>query len=378
MPSREERDVQMVLSRFRTSLVVLLGLLLAACGGGLQLTKVNSAEKKPNNVWVFFTVMNGDEPVGGLLADDFQIYEDDKEVSKFESKQTIQNPDVAAVMYTMLLVDMSGSVTESGETQKLVDAAKSFSERVGKQQKVGVYAFDGSEKLYSVTPFTESQGSVQGGLDGLKSFKAKDPSTNLHGAVVEGVRELKKSLDQDKKPLKFGTLVVFTDGTDQAHRISRDDMNKELDKDEYEYYEFYAIGVGAEMQEKELKDIGRNGTVMASDHSKVQEAFDKVAARVEAHMKRFYLLSYCTPSRAGEHGVKIEAHQKQGDSENTGHMLYKFNAQGFGPPPDCDPNTKPAFDLKAPVEAGPGSTPKGDAKGSVKVEVKADASAGAK
>jgi hypothetical protein len=365
---------------WRASLVLLLGLLLLGCGGGLQLTKVNSAEKKPNNVWVFFTVMNGDEPVGGLKADDFQIYEDDKEVSKFESKQVIQNPDVAAVMYTMLLVDMSGSITESGDTPKLVDAAKSFSERVGKQQKVGVYAFDGSEKLYSVTPFTESQGSVQGGLDGLKSFKAKDPSTNLHGAVVEGVRELKKSLEQDKKPLKFGTLVVFTDGTDQAARVTRDQMNKELDKKDYEHYEFYAIGVGAEMQEKELKDIGRNGTVMASDRSKVQEAFDKVAARVEAHMKRFYLLSYCTPSRAQEHTVKIEAHQKVNDSENEGHMVYKFKADGFGPPPDCDPNTKPAFDLKAPVEAGPGGTPKADAKGSVKVEVKAsgDASAGGK
>jgi len=368
----------MIRASCRVSLLLVFGLLLLGCGGGLQLTKVNSAEKKPNNVWVFFTVMNGDEPVGGLLADDFQIYEDDKKVSTFESKQVIQNPDVAAVMYTMLLVDMSGSVTESGETPRLVDAAKSFSERVGKQQKVGVYAFDGSEKLYSVTPFTESQGSVQGGLDGLKSFKAKDPSTNLHGAVVEGLRELKKSLDQDKKPLKFGTLVVFSDGTDQAARVSRDDMNKELEKDEYEYYEFYAIGVGAEMEESELKDIGRNGTVMATDHSKVQEAFDKVAARVEAHMKRFYLLSYCTPSRAGEHAVKIEARQKKGDSENEGHMIYKFNAQGFGPPPDCDPNAKPAFDLKAPVEAGPGGTPKGDAKGSVKVEVKAGASGGTK
>jgi hypothetical protein len=119
---------------------------------------------------------------------------------------------------------------------------------------------------------------------------------------------------------------------------------------------------------------------MASDRSKVQEAFDKVAARVEAHMKRFYLLSYCTPSRAGEHEVKIEAHQKKEDSENKGHMIYKFKAEGFGPPPDCDPNTKPTFDMKATVDEGPGSTPKGDAKGSVKVEVKAsgDASAGTK
>jgi hypothetical protein len=367
----------MSFATLRVSLLLVFGLLLLGCGGGLQLTKVNSAEKKPNNVWVFFTVMQGEEPVGGLTADDFNIYEDDKEVSKYESKQVIQNPDVAAVMYTMLLVDMSGSVTESGESERLVEAAKSFAERVGKQQKVGVYAFDGSEKLHSVTPFTESQGSVQGGLDGLKTFKAKDPSTNLHGAVVEGLKELKSSLDKDKKPLKFGTLVVFSDGRDQAARVSRDKMNEELDRDDYQYYEFYAIGVGAEMEEAELKDIGRDGTVMATDHSKVQEAFDKVAARVESHMKRFYLLSYCTPSRAGQHKVTIEANKKDGDSDRSGKLSYEFKADSFGPPPDCDPNTKPAFDLKAPVEAGPGSsTPAAGAKGSVKVDVNASGGAG--
>src|SRR5689334_5656953 len=120
-------------------------LLFAATGcGGLQVKLVNSAQRKPSNVWVFFTVDRGrDDPVGGLGADDFRIYEDGDLVSKYESKQTIQNPEVAAVMVTMLLVDMSGSVTESGQADALVDAAQSFAERVGKTQKVGVYAFDG-------------------------------------------------------------------------------------------------------------------------------------------------------------------------------------------------------------------------------------------
>ncbi|MBW2529819.1 MAG: VWA domain-containing protein [Deltaproteobacteria bacterium] len=348
---------------------LVLAATLLACGGGLELQVVNSDQKKPNNVWVFFTAMEGDEPAGGMTADDFQIYEDDKEVSKFESKQLIQNPEVAAVMYTMLLVDMSGSVSESGEVDKLVDAAKSFSDRVGKHQKVGVYAFDGSEKLHSVTPFTESKGSVEGGIEGLRSFKAKDPSTNLHGAVVAGVRELKEGLDKDKKPLKFGTLVVFTDGTDQAARVSREDMTEELGQEDYEHYQFYAIGVGAEMEEAGLEDIGRDGTVLASDHGEVQKAFDEVAAKVENHMKRFYLLSYCTPARAGTHLVRIEATRKDSEGgESSGSAEYEFNADGFGPPPDCDPKKKPTFDLKAPEDAGPG-TPKGSGGASVDASV---------
>jgi len=332
----------------RVALAAALTLPLPACGGGLNVTLVNSQQKKPNNVWVFFTVDRGKkDPVGGLTAEDFKIYEDGDLVSKFESKQTIQNPEVAAVMYTMLLVDMSGSITESGQADALVDAAKSFSDRVGKTQKVGVFAFDGEEKIHSVVPFTEAQGTVQGGLEGLKHYKAKDPSTNLHGAVVEALRELRRSLDKDHKPIKFGTLVLFTDGTDRAGRVSRDEMKKEVKDDKYKDYEMFAIGVGAEIEKAHLEDVGRDGTELASDQNKVKEAFDKMAAKIEAHTKRFYLLSYCTPARKGEHEVTVEAHTKE--PHNSGALSYKFNADGFGS--ECDPKTPPSFDLKA-VPAG--------------------------
>ena len=346
---------------------------LAGCGGGLTVARVNTAQRKPNNVWVFFTVDKGrKDPVSGLTADDFAIYEDDGLVSKFESKQTIQNPEVAAVMYTLLLVDMSGSVTESGQADALVDAAKSFTDQVGKHQKVGVYAFDGDEKLHPVVPFTEAQGSVQGGLDGLRKYKARDPSTNLHGAVVEALRELKSSLDKEKKPIKFGTLVVFTDGTDRAARMSREEMRKEVNDDKYENYEMFAIGVGAEIEKAHLEDIGKDGTELASDREKVKDAFDKMAAKIEAHTKRFYLLSYCSPARKGEHLVRIEAIRKE--PKETGSLEYKFVADGFGPPPDCDPNAPPTFDMKAVTDP----TTAGDVKASANVNASVRVKAGAR
>ena len=372
----------------RCPLLVSIAIALAAlsgCGGSLTVTRVNSAQRKPSNVWVFFTVDKGrKDPVAGLTAEDFAIYEDGGLVSKFESKQTIVNPEVAVAMYTLLLVDMSGSVTESGQADPLVDAAKSFTDQVEKHQKVGVYAFDGDEKLHSVVPFTEAQGSVQGGLDGLRKYKAKDPSTNLHGAVVEALRELKASLDKEKKPLKFGTLVVFTDGTDRAARMSREDMKREVSDDKYQNYEMFAIGVGAEIEKAHLEDIGKDGTELASDQAKVKDAFDKMAAKIEAHSKRFYLLSYCTPARKGEHLVRIEAKRK--DPAESGSLEYKFVADGFGPPPDCDPNAPPTFDMKAVTDPTAPATGAGDAKAGVNLNagvsagasVKAGAGAGSK
>jgi hypothetical protein len=177
--------------------------------------------------------------------------------------------------------------------------------------------------------------------------------------VVEGLRELRKSLDKEHKPLKFGTLVLFTDGTDRAGRVTRDDMKKELDDDKYKDFEMYEIGVGAEIEKANLGDVGRNGTELANDKNKVKEAFDKMAAKIEAHTKRFYLLSYCTPARKGEHEVTVEAVTKNPDG--SGKTQYKFKADGFGPPPDCDPKTPPTFDMKS-VTGTEGAEPADDKK----------------
>lgn len=380
-----------LLHRIIATATVCLSTLTCAvgCGGGLTVTRVNSAEDKPNNVWVFFTVKDGEEPVGGLSAEDFEIYEDDKLVSTFESQQKILNPEVAAVSYTLLLLDMSGSVTESGGAEPLVDAALKFSERVSKSQKVAVYAFDGAEKIHPIVRFSTAEGQVKSGIESLRSYKADDPSTNLHGAVVKGLETLKEGLDKDKKPLKFGTLVVFTDGTDRASRVSDQEMREAMKQEEYAHYEMYAVGVGAEIEKASLDTIGEDGSELVEDEAKLGEAFDRIAARIEAHMRRFYLLSYCTPSRKGEHRVRIvatadvdskgkagtsaeaewgtgddfdpEEHEaerkekaekrKSGDIKTrSGEVEYTFNADGMGPPPQCDPERKPQFKLEASFE----------------------------
>lgn len=348
--------------------VATLGLAAAVgCGGGLRLKLVNQSAAKPSNVAVYFAVdTSGGEPVPGLTADKFIIYEDGQKVSEFESKQTILNPTVAAAHYTLLLVDMSGSIVESKSAPAVVDAASKFTDKVGKYQKVAVAAFDGSPELTGIVPFTESGSAAQGGLDKLTTFKPKDPSTNLHGAVVEGLKVLRKALDAETKPLKFGTLVIFTDGTDRANRVARDDMKKAMQDDKYKDFEIYAIGVGAEMKDSKLEEIGKSGTVLEADPNKTQAAFDKIASKIEGMTQRYYLLSYCTPSRAGEHEVEIEAKTEKG----SGSIKYKFNADGFGP--NCDPNTPPPFDLAHPVDSKDKSGGGGSAgaKGSVKVETK--------
>lgn len=216
------------------AIALLASVLASACGGaaGLRLTKLDASVQKPSNVAVYFTVdTDDDQPVPGLTAESFRIYEDGSLVSAFESKQTILNPEVAADHYTLLLVDMSGSVTESGDVPAVVDAASAFSERVGKYQKVAVYAFDGSKQT---------------------------------------------------------------------------------------------------------------GVVLTKNRAEIAAAFEQAAARIEAMSRRYYLLGYCSPARAGVHEVTIEAVFE----DKSGALTYEFDATGFRP--DCDPTKPPRFNVRRP------------------------------
>ena len=71
-----------------------------------------------------------------------------------------------------------------------------------------------------------------------------------------------------------------------------------------------------------------------------------------------------------EHEVRVEAIRP--NPKASGVVDYKFNSDGFGPPPDCDPNAPPSFPLKTngqPVEGGDSG-----GSGGASVKVKASAS----
>jgi len=319
--------------------------LIAPAGcAGLKLQMVDHSVHRPSNVAVYFTVeTRGGQPVANLTPQDFRIYEDRQPVSILESKQTILNPEVAAIHYTLLLIDMSGSVVDSGDMPTLIQAASTFGDRVGPYQKVGVYTFDGSPHL---TPVVSFGGNVRGGVAGLGNRRPRDPSTNLNGAVIEGIKVLQQQMERGPVPLRFGTLVVFTDGTDRAHRASAEDVSHALDA-AGPTFETYVIGAGQEVDGKQLSAIGRSGTFASQNRADVQRGFDEISARIEAASKKYYLLSYCSPSRAGEHEVEVEAN----GAGTSGRLAYRFNAQGFGP--GCDPNSRPPFDMKHPRQPQP-------------------------
>jgi hypothetical protein len=304
---------------------------------------VDRSVQKPSNIAVYFTVdtTRGD-PVPDLRPEDFHIYEDDRPVSVYESRQTILQPEVAAAYYALLLVDMSGSVVGSPEVNQLVEAAASFSKRIGSRQKLAVYAFDGSPHITPIAGFGAS--NVETAINSLAWYRPKDPSTNLNGSVVEAIKILDRQMDHATVPLRFGTLVVFTDGTDHAGRVKAEALRDAVAEAQVD---IYAIAVGGEVNDAEVRAIGRSGTFTSKNPQDITRGFEEIGRRIESFSRRYYLLSYCSPARAGQHQVEIEAVK----GRMSGRLSYDFKADGFGP--NCDPNQKPAFNVHRPRMSRP-------------------------
>ena len=100
---------------------------------------------------------------------------------------------------------------------------------------------------------------------------------------------------------------------------------------------------------KQLSRIGRSGTFASQNRADVQHGFDEISARIEAASKQFYLLSYCSPSRARASTRSRSRRTAPGPAAGS---RYRFNANGFGP--NCDPEHAPAVRHEAPAPAGAG------------------------
>ncbi len=237
---------------------------------------------------------------------------------------------------------MSAKVTQGGDSEDIPQAVSAFTVRVERQERVAIYAFDGSENIYPIVPFSLSangpRGSARAGVRQLAAFKPKDPSTNLNGAIVKALDELGVALGRASAPLKFGTLVVVTEGGDRASRVSSGDMERRVRETPFDVF---AIGLGTETKESDIKSIGKTGISLAPDKDSILKAFDDVGIAIESRTKSYYLLSYCSPSRAGRHEVRVEAAFKDSEGEKSGSFDSRFDAAGFAP--GCDPSAPPTF-----------------------------------
>jgi hypothetical protein len=346
----------------RGSKVLLAALVALGCAGGppdaaLECLKLTAPDEsltvaKPAKLSLFFSVETcGGQPVAGLQGEAFTIYENGTPISAYESRKTIQPKGQRFRMYTMVLLDLSGSVLSSGAFPQLREAAATFVDRVlsrdPESQRIAIYAFDGRQDVEEVVGFTADALALKQGLAKLElqqcqrnadcagfadrrtcsGWRCVDDSTNLNGAVVLGLGRLEGQGELEPEiPFRKSALVLFTDGTDQAARVS-ERAAKEAVRASLSHV--VTVGLGGEVDASVLTALGKDGYYSAARPEQLTSAFDQVAARLSALAHRFYLFEYCSPKRSGTHQLEIIAAATIDEQPLRGSLRTTFDATGF-------------------------------------------------
>ena len=304
----------------------------------LDLSLIRATAAQPAKVSLFFSVNDCQgNPIVGLSEEHFSISEDGREVSQFESQAQIQPRSLFFRANVALLIDVSGSMQASGSMRGLKRAATAFvASLLGDTEargynRVGVFAFDGRPDLVTLVDFTNDRMALERGINSLDTT-GRDSSTNLHGALINGLSQLQREEERNRNiDVQIGGLVVFTDGTDQASRVSAaaalSRVQEDVNSEEHDRFAF-SVGLGGEVDEEFLRDVGVHGFEWATEISDVTEAFERIAARIRDRTHGYYLLEYCTPKRAGTHQLHLELISGgSADALASG----SFDASGFGP-----------------------------------------------
>ncbi|MBC2840568.1 VWA domain-containing protein [Robiginitalea sp. SC105] len=293
----------------------------------------------PGKVSVFFRVSDEfGNPVAGLTADKFTIYEQGRNddcfstISSSESQSRISPNSQIFQNHTLLVLDLSNSVL-SGSLTELKSASASFINNVmpavpAESFKMAIYWFDGEDILHELNPLTTSREELISAVEGITPDISNDPSTDLYGAVIKSTDIASDLLRESEQNNTIGaaSVVLFTDGTDQASRYSQ---NQALDKvnKANSNISFFTIGLGAEIDTEVLEEIGKTFSVFAGNKEELEATFNQLSQKVSERANSFYLFEYCSPKRDGSGVNNLAIRVQNGGLQ--GAVQTSFDATGF-------------------------------------------------
>lgn len=293
----------------------------------------------PGKVSVFFKVSDTEgKPVPGLSANQFTIYEQGRNddcfntISTSESLARISPNSQIFNNNTLLVLDLSNSVLSSS-LEELKTASVSFINNVMPATgidsfKMAIYWFDGEDELHLLNELTPSKEQLIAAIEGIGEDISEDPSTDLYGAVIKStdIAEDLLSSSNSNDIIGAASVVVFTDGTDQASRYTEASAVKKVN-DANPNISFFSIGLGGEIDTEVLEDIGKTFSVFAGNKEELETTFNDISLRVSEQANSFYLFEYCTPKRDGSGDNNLAIQVKDGSRQ--GAVQTKFNAKGF-------------------------------------------------
>ena len=293
----------------------------------------------PGKVSILFKVSDTDgNPISQLTANQFTIYEQGRNdecfntISASESFARISPNSQIFNSNTLLVLDLSNSVLSSS-LDELKTASVTFVNNVmpattEESYKMAIYWFDGEDELHLLNDLTSSKEELVAAIDSITDDISNDPSTDLYGAVIKSTKIAEDLLKDNIKDDVIGaaSVVVFTDGTDQASRYKEEEALKKVTEANGNI-SFFTIGLGAEIDTQVLSDIGKTYSVFAGNAEELENTFNDISLKISERANSFYLFEYCSPKRdgSGDNNLAIRVV----DGSRQGAVQTKFNAKGF-------------------------------------------------
>ena len=288
---------------------------------GYTLVKHDSETHSPSNVSMLFQVNNLDDlGISSFTVNSFDLYEDGETVHNLESLVQVSRPSpVPNSLQTIIMIDNSSSV-DSTELETLKNAAYEFL-HYGLEPNQTVELYEFSESITQLSASTTDQVVLENLINGITTGS---PSTNLYGAVIEGVDKFQDLFNSTIA--NQGILIVFTDGNDtQGSRTLNEAVaavnGKKVIMVSYDYTNDIDLNI--------LKQLSTVDFFYTTEMQFLKDYMNEEYERLTAYSNSFYLLDYRSPTR-GESVHQLQVRIKDNPYEGTGSFITAdYNSKDF-------------------------------------------------
>jgi hypothetical protein len=290
-------------SRLSAACIVLLGAASSlGCASGVQVEPVTVKAAPPGRVVALVSVSDHGGAPEDLSPDNFEVREEDVTLDPSRIELRVQPFGQLAGHEAVVLVDGSHAFTDA-ERAPLGAALSQLVDRLRFHQGVTLLAFDGSAELRFIARYARSELAPplgkDPGIERLLAYKPRDNSSSLYSAIVAGRKALDARLGKPPGIAPLGSLVIVARGPDLAGRADEERAREALAGQRS-----FLLKVGTWSKDTSLDWVGDDGTRAAASLGTLGTPVDELARLVDEVFLRRYLVSYCSPARAGKRTVE--------------------------------------------------------------------------
>ncbi len=287
----------------------------------LELKELLTTEIMPAGIRSVFQLFdcNGD-PIPNLANNELRILLDGNEVISEGDIAPVVTQAVNVAQYSLLLLDLSNSIVDNGHLLPMIKAARQAVHALASAgQQVAIYKFAGPKYFEEVQDFTGDVTLLDQALDQLALSQGLG-TTDLYGSIIKAVDILGMTGSADV--LSTHTLVLFTDGTDEAMVTTKEAAQNAVDKP---FVDVFTVGLGGDVNKEELTDFGKSGFEWSANAQNLIAAFDAITKKIQALSRSQYLVAVCSPRVDGQRDMTIQVQR----AFTWGELTVYYNADGF-------------------------------------------------